>query len=72
MPLKMRYPAIEAKMRDLCIPKSKVAERLGVTTQTLMNKLSGRSEFSFTEVNELADWWNVSIESLAKGGEEVE
>lgn len=72
MPLKMRYPAIEERMRYLCVPKTKVAEKLGISTQTLDNKLRGLSEFSFTEVKELADWWNVSIDSFTDGREEAE
>ncbi len=69
--MKLRYPVVEERMNDLCIPKTKVAERLGISVQTLDNKLAGKTEFQFTEIRRLSDWWNVPIQDFASHVEEV-
>lgn len=69
--MKLRYPVVEERMKDLCIPKAKVAERLGISVQTLDNKLTGKTEFQFTEIRALSDWWNVPIQDFASRVEEV-
>ena len=58
------YPNIERKRDDLGTPKTRMAEKLGISEQALANKMNGTSEFSAREVRTLAQWWNVSSDSL--------
>ena len=65
------YPAIEARRSNLGVPKQKVADYLGISYSSLDNKLSGRNEFKFSEVQKLSDWWNTPIESFTEGAYEI-
>jgi hypothetical protein len=58
------YPSIDAFRESLGIPKSKVAEILGLSWEATNRKLTGQVEFNLTEVLALADWWGVSIDEL--------
>ena len=65
------YPAIEARRDELCIPKQRVADYLGISYSALDNKLSGRNEFKFSEVKKLSEWWRTPLETLAEGAYEI-
>ena len=58
------YPNIEKRRADLGTSKVRMAEKLGLSIQTLDNKMTGKSEFNAREVRTLAKWWNVSADSL--------
>ena len=47
-----------------CSRKS-IANLLGINESTLKNKLLGKSDFKFTEVQKLADFFKVDINILA-------
>lgn len=65
------YPAIEARRSNLCVPKQKVAEYLGISLSALENKLKGRNEFKFSEIVALSEWWGTPIEQMAEGAYET-
>lgn len=58
------FPCIEKKRADLGTPKAHMARKLGISEQTLTNKMDGTSEFSANEILTLANWWNVSADEL--------
>lgn len=41
--------------------RKKIADLLGINESTLKNKLLGKSDFKFTEVQKLADYFKVDI-----------
>ncbi len=65
------YPEVRNRMNDLGTPKSRVAEYLGISTSSLDNKLSGRTEFKFSEITRLSEWWGTPLETLASGAFEI-
>ncbi len=69
---KMIYPAIANKIKEYGTTKTHVAKFLGISPSSLDNRLSGRYDFRFAEVVKLADWWHVTVESLAEGAYAVE
>ena len=69
---KIIYPDIETKRADLGVTKKRMAEKLGIATTTLDNKMDGTSEFTAREVRELALWWGVTIDSLITNAIEAE
>lgn len=60
------FPNIEAKRKDLGVPKANVARKLGIALQTLDNKLDGTSGFTAIELKTLSEWWGVSADELLK------
>lgn len=66
------YPAIEARRDDLGVPKQKMANKLEISLSGLENKLSGRTEFKFSEIVTLSDWWNTPVSQFMEGAYELE
>ncbi len=64
---KMCYPAIEERRADLGVPKQKMAKYLDISASALDNKLAGRSEFQFSEIKKLSEWWGTPIEAFTIG-----
>ena len=60
----VKYPAIEAMREHLGVPKKAVAERLSLSWESTNKKLTGQVEFTITEAVALADWWDVSLDTL--------
>lgn len=60
----VHYPAIEARRVELGVTKRAVADRLGLSWEQASAKLSGKVEFSLTEVLELSDWWGLCADEL--------
>ncbi len=61
------YPNIERQRVDYGTTKTRMAEKLGISESALSNKFDGTSEFTAREVMMLAQWWNVSSDSLLEG-----
>lgn len=64
------YPKVEERRADLGTSRVRMAEKLGISETALANKMNGTSEFTAREIRTLAQWWNVSADSLI--GEAVE
>lgn len=62
--MNMIYPNIEAERARIGMPKSKMAVAIGVTTSTLRNWQSGRSEIPASKLVCLADIFGVSADYL--------
>ena len=58
------FPLIEQKRADLGTSKVRMADKLGISVQALDNKMTGKSEFTGSEIRTLAIWWNTSADYL--------
>lgn len=55
-----------AKLKGVLVEKGRtyadMAEVLGISKTTVVNKLSGRSDFDINEANKIANWLGLSTE----------
>lgn len=57
----MNTRKLKALMVEFNYSRKQIADLLGINESTLKNKLSGKSDFKFTEVQVLANHFNVDI-----------
>lgn len=65
-PVKYRilYPEIERWMRGNRVSISELARRVGMTDQTMQNKLYGINQFKLTTIRKLIDLTGIPFETL--------
>lgn len=55
----MNLLGIKIKMFELQLTQAKLAEKLGISTNSLNLKLNGKREFTYSELKKLTDILNV-------------
>jgi transcriptional regulator with XRE-family HTH domain len=57
----MNINKLKALMVEFECSRKTISELLGINESTLKNKLLGKSDFKFTEVQKIADYFKVDI-----------
>lgn len=51
----MNLVLLNEKIQEISIPKTVIADKMGISTQSLYLKLSGKRVFKTTEANKISD-----------------
>ena len=62
----MNYKYLSNKINEINIPKATIAEKMGISRQTLYNKLQGHREFKTSEIEKLCGILRLTSEEKSR------